>query len=76
MANRGRIVPAVSLTRDERIQLESFVRSRSPLTGLNARLRIIPPLQPMVCAIRRSAKSFHCRGPRLVSDGSDNVRRA
>ena len=41
MANRGRIAPAVSLTAEERSQLESYVRSRSMPTGLNARFRII-----------------------------------
>jgi len=41
MARRGRIAPAVSLTEDERSQLESYVRSRSMPAGLNARIRII-----------------------------------
>jgi putative transposase len=41
MAKRGRVAPAVCLTAEERSQLESYVRSRSIPTGLNARFRII-----------------------------------
>jgi transposase len=41
MTKRGRIAPIVSLTEEERSQLESYVRSRSMPNGLNARFRII-----------------------------------
>jgi len=41
MAKRGRIAPAVFLTKEERTQLESYVRSRSIPNGLSARFRII-----------------------------------
>ena len=41
MAKRGRIAPAVSLTKEERTLLESYVRSRSIPYGLSVRFRII-----------------------------------
>jgi putative transposase len=41
MAKKGRKAPAVSLTKEERAQLESFVRSRSMPNGLSTRFRII-----------------------------------
>lgn len=41
MTKRGRIAPAVSLTAEQRSQLESYVRSRSMPAGLSARFRII-----------------------------------
>jgi len=41
MAKRGRIAPALSLTDDERNQLESYVRSRSMPSGLSTRFKII-----------------------------------
>ncbi len=41
MAKRGRIARAVSLTEEERSQLESYVRSRSMPNGLSTRFRII-----------------------------------
>jgi len=41
MTKRGRIAPIISLTEEERGQLESYVRSRSMPSGLNARFRII-----------------------------------
>lgn len=41
MAKRGRIAPTVSLTDEERSQLQSYVRSRSIPSGLSMRFRII-----------------------------------
>ncbi len=41
MAKRGRIARSVSLTAEERAQLESYVRSRSIPSGLSRRFRII-----------------------------------
>ena len=41
MAKKGRIAPAISLTEEERTQLESYVRSRSMPNGLTTRFRII-----------------------------------
>jgi transposase len=41
MAKQGRIARAVSLTEEERTQLESYVRSRSMPNGLSTRFRII-----------------------------------
>ena len=41
MAKAGRKAPAVVLTRDERAQLESYVRSRTMPSGLSSRFRII-----------------------------------
>lgn len=41
MAKRGRVAPAVSLTDEERRQLQSYVRSRSMPSGLSTRFRII-----------------------------------
>ena len=41
MAKRGRSVPPIELTAEERDQLESYVRSRSMPSGLNRRFRIV-----------------------------------
>ena len=41
MGKRGRIAPVISLTEEERAQLESYVRSRSIPSGLSTRFRII-----------------------------------
>jgi len=41
MAKHGRSAPAVSFAGEERIQLESYVRSRSMPSGLTTRFRII-----------------------------------
>lgn len=41
MAKRGRVAPPVSLTEEERNQLESYVRSRSMPSGLSTRFKII-----------------------------------
>ena len=41
MAKRGRIAPVICLTKEERRQLESYVRSRSIPSGLSTRFRII-----------------------------------
>jgi len=41
MGKRGRIAPSVSLTEEERTQLQSYVRSRSMPSGLSKRFRII-----------------------------------
>lgn len=41
MAKRGRLAKPVSLTKEERNQLTSYVRSRSIPNGLNTRFRII-----------------------------------
>jgi putative transposase len=41
MAKRGRAAQPVSLTEEERNQLNSYVRSRSIPNGLNTRFRII-----------------------------------
>jgi putative transposase len=41
MAKRGRSAPAITLRKDDRNQLESFVRSRSIPNGLSSRFRII-----------------------------------
>ena len=41
MAKRGRLAPPVSLTEEERNQLESYVRSRSMPSGLSTRFKII-----------------------------------
>lgn len=41
MAKKGRVAPNVSLTKQERSQLETYVRSRSMPTGLSTRFRII-----------------------------------
>jgi putative transposase len=41
MAKRGRSVPPIELTAEERDQLESYVRSRSMPSGLSRRFRIV-----------------------------------
>jgi putative transposase len=41
MTKRGRSAPAISLAGEERMQLESYVRSRSMPSGLTTRFRII-----------------------------------
>ena len=41
MGKRGRIAPVISLTEEERTQLESYVRSRSIPSGLSTRCRVI-----------------------------------
>jgi putative transposase len=41
MAKRGRIAPVISLTDEDRNQLESYVRSRSMPSGLSTRFKII-----------------------------------
>jgi putative transposase len=41
MAKRGRSAPGIELTKDERNQLESYLRSRSMPSGLSNRFRII-----------------------------------
>jgi putative transposase len=41
MAKRGRSAPAITLTSEERDQLQSYVRSRSMPSGLSRRFRIV-----------------------------------
>lgn len=41
MGKRGRIASTVSLTKEEREQLESYVRSRGMPSGLSTRFKMI-----------------------------------
>ena len=73
MAKRGRVAPPVSLTEEERNQLESYVRSRSMPSGLSTRFKIIL-LAADGMGNRRSAKRLACRDPPLENGESDTLK--